>query len=293
MWFGGDDNEEQKWDPHGVPVNLSVELENLNGLRTYKLSEILLFDRRLNKTIVLEDPFSETIQLRPGGIYTKKELETELKNLSTCGLFEEVDIVLSKKSDGTLICTIPFKESIWEHANKFKCINVGQMAQAMSNEIDLKKWENMTNLEKWMHHLKNVKEYQEYQERIQKARPCMLPMAVQAEISRMLKDSENVSIRLLQRIRDKVQKWYHDEGYACAQVVNFGNLNSNEVVCEVVEGDITKLIVEFEDKRGNVVEGDTAQLVVQFQDKVGSADGNAQLPVVKRDLIKEVRFSLL
>lgn len=87
----------------------------------------------------------------------------------------------------------------------------------------------------------------------------------------MLRDQGKVSARLLQRIRDRVQKWYHDEGYACAQVVNFGNLNTQEVVCEVVEGDITQLVIQFQDKLGNVVEG------------------NTQIPVVRRELPKQLR----
>ena len=76
---------------------------------------------------------------------------------------------------------------------------------------------------------------------------------------------------MLQNIRDRVQKWYHDEGYACAQVVNFGNLNTNEVVCEVVEGDITRVVIQFQDKLGNVCEG------------------NTQIGVVKRELPKQLQ----
>ncbi|CBI16091.3 unnamed protein product, partial [Vitis vinifera] len=101
--------------------------------------------------------------------------------------------------------------------------------------------------------------------------PCLLPMPVYREILQMLRDQGKVSARLLQKIRDRVQKWYHDEGYACAQVVNFGNLNTREVVCEVVEGDITQLVIQFQDKLGNVVEG------------------NTQFPVVRRELPKQLR----
>lgn len=68
---------------------------------------------------------------------------------------------------------------------------------------------------------------------------------------------------MLQRIRDRVQKWYHDEGYACAQVVNFGNLNTNEVVCEVVEGDITKVQIQFQDKMGFPSVGHTQEVIIQ------------------------------
>lgn len=79
----------------------------------------------------------------------------------------------------------------------------------------------------------------------------------------MLRERGKVSARLLQRIRDRVQKWYQDEGYACAQVVNFGNLNTKEVVCEVVEGDITQLDIQFLDKLGNLCEGNTHLAVIR------------------------------
>jgi len=46
-------------------------------------------------------------------------------------------------------------------------------------------------------------------------------------------------------------------------VVNFGNLNTKEVVCEVVEGDITQVNIQFLDKLGNVVEGNTQVAVVK------------------------------
>lgn len=108
--------------------------------------------------------------------------------------------------------------------------------------------------------------------RMNKARSCLLPEPVQNEIVDMLRDAGPVSARMLQKIRDRVQRWYHDEGYACAQVVNFGNLNTKNVVCEVVEGDITKLDIQFLDKLGNVCEG------------------NTRLPIIYREIPDQVCF---
>ncbi|KAH0931543.1 hypothetical protein HID58_008660 [Brassica napus] len=53
-------------------------------------------------------------------------------------------------------------------------------------------------------------------------------------------------------------------------VVNFWNLNTKEVVCEVVEGDITQLVIQFQDELGNAVKG------------------NTQVPVVPRELPKQL-----
>ncbi|PPD67401.1 hypothetical protein GOBAR_DD35716 [Gossypium barbadense] len=138
------------------------------------------------------------------------------------------------------------------------------MAQSKPIEMD----PDMTDKEK-LEYYKNQEK--DYKRRIERARPCLLPMQVHREVLQMLREQGKVSARLLQKIRDRVQKWYHDEGYACAQVVNFGNLNTKEVVCEVVEGDITQLVIQFQDKLGNVVEG------------------NTQLPVVRRELPRQLR----
>uniref|UniRef100_M8BR63 Protein TOC75, chloroplastic n=1 Tax=Aegilops tauschii TaxID=37682 RepID=M8BR63_AEGTA len=87
----------------------------------------------------------------------------------------------------------------------------------------------------------------------------------------MVRKQGRVSARLLQRIRDCVQRWYHGEGFVCAQVINFGNLDAGEVLCEVVEGEVTGVEYQFQDKLGNVVEG------------------NTQLPVIDRELPQQLR----
>lgn len=145
-----------------------------------------------------------------------------------------------------------------------RCINVGMMPQTKAMEMD----PDMTEKEKLRYMISQEKDYKR---RIDRSRRCLLPPAIYQDVRNMLADQGMVSARLLQKIRDKVQKWYYDEGYACAQVVNFGNLNTKEVVCEVVEGDITQLLIQFQDKLGNVIEG------------------NTQLPVVWRELPKQVR----
>ncbi|PKI36046.1 protein TOC75-3, chloroplastic [Punica granatum] len=259
-----DEPQNQEWDSHGLPANIVVQLNKLSGFKKYKLSEILFFDRRRWATVGTEDSFFEMVSLRPGGVYTKAQLQKELETLATCGMFEKVDMEGKTNPDGTLNLTISFTESTWQSADKFRCINVGLMAQSKPIEMD----PDMTDKEKLEYYRSQEKDYRR---RIDRARPCLLPGPVHREILQMLREQGKVSARLLQKIRDRVQKWYHDEGYACAQVVNFGNLNTKEVVCEVVEGDITQLMIQFQDKLGNVVEG------------------NTQLPVIRRELPKQLR----
>ncbi|XP_058109540.1 protein TOC75-3, chloroplastic [Magnolia sinica] len=264
--FAKDEGSEssQDWDSHGLPGNIVVQLNKLSAFKRYRVSEILFFDQRRRTTVGTEDSFFEMVSLRPGGVYTKAHLQKELETLATCGMFEKVDLDGRTKPDGTLAVTISFTESTWQSADAFRCINVGLLPQSKPIEMD----PDMTDREKMEYFRSQEKDYRR---RIERARPCLLPIPVQREVLQMLREQGKVSARLLQRIRDRVQKWYHDEGYACAQVVNFGNLNTREVVCEVVEGDITQLAVQFQDKLGNVCEG------------------NTQLPVVYKELPKQLR----
>ncbi|MQM15804.1 hypothetical protein Taro_048752 [Colocasia esculenta] len=245
-----------EWDSHGLPANIVISLAKLSSLKRYKISEILFYDRRRGSTVVgTEDSFFEMVSLRPGGVYTKAQLQNELETLATCGMFEKVDLDGKTKADGTLALTVSFVESTWQSADSFRCINVGLMQQTKPIEMD----PDMTDREKLEYFRSQEREYRR---RIDRSRPCLLPDPVKKEVRQMLREQGKVSARLLQRIRDRVQKWYHDEGYACAQVVNFGNLNTKEVVCEVVEGDITQLVIQFQDKLGNVCEGNTELAVV-------------------------------
>ncbi|XP_073303084.1 protein TOC75-3, chloroplastic-like [Primulina huaijiensis] len=259
-----DDDPQQEWDSHGLPANIVVLLNKLSGFKKYKVSDILFFDRRRGSTVGTDDSFFEMVSLRPGGVYTKAQLQKELETLATCGMFEKVDLETKTNPDGTINVTIPFLESTWQSADRFRCINVGLMAQSKPIEMDA----DMTEKEKLDYMRSQEKDYRR---RIESSRPCMLPPSVQREILQMLREQGKVSARLLQRIRDRVQQWYHENGYACAQVVNFGNLNTKEVVCEVVEGDITQLVIQFQDKLGNVCEG------------------NTQFPVIKRELPNKLR----
>ncbi|XP_047340490.1 protein TOC75-3, chloroplastic [Impatiens glandulifera] len=259
-----EESPSQEWDFHGLPANIVVQLSKLSGFKKYKVSDISFFDRKRWTTIGTDDSFFEMVSIRPGGIYTKAQLQKELETLATCGMFEKVELEGKTKPDGSIGVTISFTESTWQSADKFRCINVGLMQQSKTIEMD----PDMTEKEtlEW---IKNQEK--DYKRRMDRSRPCLLPTPVHREVLQMLRENGTVSARLLQKIRDHVQKWYHDEGYACAQVVNFGNLNTKEVVCEVVEGDITQLLIQFQDKLGNVCEG------------------NTQLPVVKRELPRQLR----
>ncbi|PSS09416.1 Protein TOC75-3 like [Actinidia chinensis var. chinensis] len=253
-----DDSKAEEWDPHGIPAKITLQLNKFSGFKKYKVSEISFYDSRQGSNVGSSDSFFEMVSIRRGGVYTKVQLEKELETLAGCGMFEKVNLEGTTKADGTIGIMISFTESTWQAAETFRCINVGLMPQTKPIEMD----PDMTQREQ----LEFIsKQEDEYDKRIRNSRDCLLPPSVEKQVMKMVSRRGEVSARLLQRIRDRVQKWYHDEGYACAQVVNFGNLNTEEVVCEVTEGDITKLVIQFQDKLGNECEGNTKLKVVRRQ----------------------------
>uniref|UniRef100_A0A453HPB7 Uncharacterized protein n=1 Tax=Aegilops tauschii subsp. strangulata TaxID=200361 RepID=A0A453HPB7_AEGTS len=141
----------------------------------------------------------------------------------------------------TLGITVSYAEALWPPAKRFSCIALRRRHERA------------------------------YQQRLGRAKACILPEPVRGEVVEMVRKQGRVSARLLQRIRDCVQRWYHGEGFVCAQVINFGNLDAGEVLCEVVEGEVTGVEYQFQDKLGNVVEG------------------NTQLPVIDRELPQQLR----
>ncbi|KAM7522565.1 hypothetical protein LguiA_012467 [Lonicera macranthoides] len=252
-------NDSQEYDHHGLPVGITFQLSKLSGFKKYKLSEVFFMDQKQRHNNIRMDDLFFDMSVRAGGVYTKAELQKELETLSTCGMFDKVNFEGKSKADGTIGLTISFVESTWSGAERFRCINVGLLPQPKPIEMEL---EGMTQREINEY---AVRQEREYWKRIEKSRPCLVPPSLLKEISYMLRRERKVSARLLQRIADRVHRWYHDQGFAHAHVVNFGNLNSmsKELICEVVEGDITRLAIQFEDKLGNICEGSTKLEVVR------------------------------
>ncbi|KAL2328777.1 hypothetical protein Fmac_022204 [Flemingia macrophylla] len=218
-----DEPEPRQWDSHGLPVNYVVPLSKLNGVKRYRISEIGFFDLILKANIGSDDSLSEMVTLRAGSVYTKAQLQSELEALASCGMFEKVQMEGKTNDDGSISLTVSFKENTWPSAKRFRCIAVTEPA----NPVGI-------------------------------SRPCLLPMKVHRDIVEMLIQNEATpSAKLLRRISDVVHKWYRGEGFVSANVVSFGNLGTDEIVCEVAEGDITKLNIQFLDKVGNVVKGKT------------------------------------
>nr|CAB3489618.1 unnamed protein product [Digitaria exilis] len=155
-------------------------------------------------------------------------------------------------------------------ADRFSCVNLGvdHTSPPYDDGEGLRDGEDMTE---WEREERRRREELDHQQRFGGARPCSLPEAMREEVEEMVRDHGVVSAGLLRRVADRVGRWYHGEGFACAQVVGFGNPSSGELACEVLEGDITRVEYQFLDKLGNAVEG------------------NTRIPVIERELPQQLR----
>ncbi|KAL0876701.1 hypothetical protein Bca101_026406 [Brassica carinata] len=210
-----DKEQSTDWDSHDLTANIVVQLNKLSGFKKYKVFDIVFFDRKRQTSIDSEDSFFEMVSIRIGGVYTKAKFQKELETLASCGIFEKVDLEVKIKPDGTLGFTISFAESMWQSADRFMCINMGLMVQSKPDEMDT----DMTDKEKLVYYRSLEKDYKW---RIHGVRQCLLPAPVYGEVMQILRDQGNVSARFLQKIRDRVQKWYLDEGMLVFRLSTLG-----------------------------------------------------------------------
>uniref|UniRef100_A0A0D9XW90 Bacterial surface antigen (D15) domain-containing protein n=1 Tax=Leersia perrieri TaxID=77586 RepID=A0A0D9XW90_9ORYZ len=246
------------WDPHGLASTAPpLPLSRLDGKKRYKVSDLTFLDRRSRTRTKDADPmFDEMPTLRPGGVYTTSQLRGELNALASSGLFDHVTLQTKPNPDGTVGLVFSYAESEWPAAQRFNCINVAGLIAPPPPPPD-----DMTAREKLDYHRRQEREYRRRQLDGGSgggAKNCILPETLRREVEGMVRKEGKVSSRMPKGMAKLVERWYHGEGFDCAQVVGYGNLdNSGEVVCEVVEGDITSVEYHFLDKLGNVVEGDT------------------------------------
>ncbi|GAB2209279.1 hypothetical protein Droror1_Dr00026489 [Drosera rotundifolia] len=125
-----------------------------------------------------------------GEVCTRKLLEEELESLRTCGAFEKIDMVVKTNVDGAIGLEFRFKETLCWEPLKFRCINVG-LLEAIETDEDATDEELQ----------------RQYNERLRKARGCLLRSDVEKENIGMSRGGL-LTARMLQRARARVQKWY-------------------------------------------------------------------------------------
>ncbi|RLM69585.1 hypothetical protein C2845_PM17G05930 [Panicum miliaceum] len=154
--------------------------------------------------------------------------------------------------------------------DRFRCVNVGVgRTAAQPHDDDVPREEAMSERERFE---RDLRQEREHQQRVGGARPCILPEAMREQLEGLVRDhGGGASPRLLWWVADRVERWYHGEGFACARVARFGNPGSGELACEVQEGDITRVEYWFLDELGNAV------------------NGNTHIPVIERELPQQLR----
>ncbi|KAK6139041.1 hypothetical protein DH2020_027208 [Rehmannia glutinosa] len=254
-----DNNKAQGWDSHGFQPNLIIQLNKLSGFKNYKISNINFLNPR-TRSIVKDahQLFDGLLGLRSGGIYTKKYLMENLDLLSSSPYFEKIEFDAKTNPDGTVDINIPFKEKVYPKKTMFRCISVGMIPEMKPIEMD----PNMTDKEQ-VEFVRTINK--QYRNRIESSKECILPGKLRQEIEWALRQETCLRSSLLRRIVNKIQKWYHDNTYYGARVVNHYPLEFNplllnqggEIIFEVQEGDIRKVEIKFQDKLGNICQGNT------------------------------------
>ncbi|KAL7116878.1 hypothetical protein ACP275_03G033800 [Erythranthe tilingii] len=248
------EDKSRTWDSHGLEADVVVQLKRLSGYKKYKVSSINFLNPRTRATATgAEESFSDMVSLQPGGVYTKQTLIQELESLSSSPYFDKIDFDFKTNPDGSVDVNIPFEETVYPSKSRIRCVSIGLIPDEQPVEID----PHMTAKEQ-VELMR--RENEKYKRRINGGRECILPKEVEGEIRGMLMQTTCLRASLLRRILNKIQKWYHDNGYHGAFVVNHNNLENNhggDIVVEMVEGDITKLGIVFQDKLGIVCEGNT------------------------------------
>ncbi|GFQ04988.1 protein toc75-3 chloroplastic [Phtheirospermum japonicum] len=254
-----DRNSQSGWDSHGFRANMTIQLKKMSAMKKYKVSNINFLNPATRSVVNgAHESFRDVIGLRPGGIYTKKELTQILDSLSSSMYFEKIEFDAKTNPDGTIDLNIPFKERVYPSKTLFRCLSVGMLPEEEPVEMD----PNLTEKE-YVEIMKMMNK--RHQKRIQCARECILPEQVQDEIQLMLRHKSFVRASLLARIISRIQKWYHDNRYYGASVVNLGLLDNQgkEIIFEVNEGDITDVGIKFHDNLGNTCEGNTNIKVIK------------------------------
>jgi hypothetical protein len=80
---------------------------------------------------------------------------------------------------------------------------------------------------------------------------CMLSPDVQTEVSTMLK--QGMTPQSLKNAKDRICKWYEDQGYEAARVVSWTGLGTSNILCTISEGHISKVKIAVQDNSGKPV----------------------------------------
>jgi len=166
----------------------------------------------------LEDDFapSQILGFTRGTHLTKSDITEAKAKLMATGWYKAVNIHWVATSEDAIKLVIQTETAIYPNLSSFQCMNGVQLRG--------------TNR-------------------------CLLPKSIQRDITTMLQRKEKATTKqTLSDIQNRVESWYHNQGYVFAKVKGFRASESTGVLeCEVDEGMISRISVSCEDEAGQPI----------------------------------------
>ncbi|CAI5470952.1 unnamed protein product [Closterium sp. Yama58-4] len=225
-----------------------IPLARLSTSRTYRCLELTVQDESGHPLPPSADVY-DAFAVQPGDVFVRRDVEDAVQHLLSLGWFSHAEVSCRPQRSGWTYLQLTVKDMHYPPATIAKCVNVGVSAQegAGGGEAGGRPAGAAAA----------------------GARKCLLPESEERELSRWLsRQGPSLSQPLLQQLAARIEEWYASKGYVLARVRSFvppgkggaegGKGGGGEVVCHVVEGDVTRVQVRFVDAAGNTVKGRTS-----------------------------------
>eukprot|EP00897_Mesotaenium_endlicherianum_P008155 jgi/Mesen1/7368/ME000381S06601 len=211
-WFTRGGNLALALSTVGIKGGLSVPVDNLVPGKKYTctgVEAITSHGKKVDRSVYGD--FSITL----GSAFTKADLERLVQELLSTGWFTAVKAGcrMDPKGRDAATVVVELTEVEYPRLKRVKCVNVGP-------SVAEGKWSK-------------------YEEGKGMERECHIPPTLQGELSAWLAKQPRVTQETLSSLQTELEQWYSSHGYVLAKVKHFNFLDS-ELVCNVVEGDITR-----------------------------------------------------
>ncbi|CAI7876605.1 unnamed protein product [Closterium sp. NIES-53] len=226
-----------------------IPLARLSTSRTYRCLELTVQDESGHPLPPSADVY-DAFAVQPGDVFVRRDVEDAVQHLLSLGWFSHAEVSCRPQRSGWTYLQLTVKDMHYPPATIAKCVNVGVPAQ-----------EGVGGGEAGGRPAAAAAA----------AKKCLLPESEERELSRWLsRQGPSLSQPLLQQLAARIEEWYAKKGYVLARVRSFvppgkggagvegGKGGGGEVVCHVVEGDVTRVQVRFVDTAGNTVKGRTS-----------------------------------
>ncbi|CAI5516710.1 unnamed protein product [Closterium sp. Naga37s-1] len=224
-----------------------IPLARLSTSRTYRCLELTVQDESGHPLPPSADVY-DAFAVQPGDVFVRRDVEDAVQHLLSLGWFSHAEVSCRPQRSGWTYLQLTVKDMHYPPATIAKCVNVGVSAQEGVGGGEAGGGRSAAA-----------------------AKKCLLPESEEWELSRWLsRQGPSLSQPLLQQLAARIEEWYAKKGYVLARVRSFmppgkggagvegGKGGGGEVVCHVVEGDVTRVQVRFVDTAGNTVKGRTS-----------------------------------